>query len=218
MNIRYLLFDFDGVVIDNSEGIYNCIRYALGRLGMPAPPEPVLRTFVGPSLYESYLREIERNEANAERFVAYYRERYAPVGKYESHLYPGVSALLEELCAAGYQLAVCSGKPLPFVDDIAVKLGVRDRFELLACTRFSDKGSDKTALIGECLAHFGAEKPQALMIGDRKYDVLAARNAGVRSLGVRYGFAAPGELEAAGADAVADTPADVPLRIRELDA
>ena len=119
MKLRYLLFDFDGVVIDNSEGIYNCIRYALGNLGRPEPPEQVLRTFVGPSLYESYLREIEPNEAHAELFVEYYRERYAPVGKYESHLYPGIPALLDALSADGRRLAVCSGKPLPFVTDIA---------------------------------------------------------------------------------------------------
>ena len=217
MKLRYLLFDFDGVVIDNSEGIYNCIRYALDKLGLPEPPERVLRTFVGPSLYESYLREIEQNEARAELFVEYYRERYAPIGKYESHLYPGIPALLDALAADGRRLAVCSGKPLPFVTDIAKKLGVYDRFSHLACTRFSDKGSDKTDLIGECLAHFGAEKPEALMVGDRKYDVLAAKNAGILSLGVRYGFAAPGELEAAGADAVAETPADVLTKLRELE-
>ena len=113
------LFDYDGVIIDNSEGIYNCIRYALGKLGLPVPPESVLRSFVGPSLYESFLREIAPDPALAERFVAFYRERYAPTGKYESRLYPGIPDLLRGLRRDGCRTAVCSGKPLPFVQDIA---------------------------------------------------------------------------------------------------
>ncbi len=209
MKKNCLLFDFDGTVIDNSEGIYNCIRYALDRMGTPVPDAAVLRTFVGPSLYDSYMNKCEADPARAELFVKLYRERYAPVGKFEVRLYPGMADLLGKLHADGRRLAVCSSKPREFVTAIAKHLQIYDLFEFYGCPGFSEKDSDKTSLIAACLRHFGAEKEAALMIGDTKYDILAAQNAGVASLGVRYGFSAPGELEAAGADWIADDPAQM---------
>ena len=66
---KYLLFDFDGTIIDNSEGITACIRYALGKMGVPVPDENTLRRFIGPSLFDSYMNYCEKNEENAARFV-----------------------------------------------------------------------------------------------------------------------------------------------------
>ena len=203
--IKDLLFDFDGTVIDNSEGIYNCIRYALDKMGMPPLPEAVLRTFVGPSLFDSYMTKCEADPARAELFVKLYRERYAPTGKYEVRLYPGIRTLLQTLRDRGYRLAVCSSKPWEFVTAIAKHLEIFDLFDFYSCPRFSDTDSDKTGLIAACLAHYGDETAAALMIGDTKYDILAAKNAGVASLGVLYGFSAPGELAACGADFLAAT-------------
>ena len=215
MKKKYLLFDFDGTVIDNSEGIYNCILYALDAMGLPRPDEAVLRSFVGPSLHDSFRRHFRDDPAEADRFVSLYRERFAPTGKFEVRLYPGIPDCLRTLRADGYETAVCSSKPLPFVQDIARHLGVFDLFSFYSCPDFSDTDSDKTRLIGNCLRHFGAEKEEAVMIGDTRFDIWAAKKAGVTALGVEYGFSVPGELTAAGADLLA---ADVPALTRAIRA
>lgn len=208
-HFKLVLFDFDGTVIDNSEGIFNCIRYSLDKLGMPAPGEATLRRFVGPSLFDSFRAYCEDDEEKAERFVALYRERYAPVGITECRLYDGMGPLLRKLKAAGYRLAVCSGKPYDFVVRISRALGLDGTFDGYFCPGFAPVDSDKAGQILAAVAHFGVTKDETLMVGDRRFDIEAAKKAGVPSLGVRYGFAEPGELEEAGADVIAAEVGDI---------
>ena len=204
-HIKLVLFDFDGTVIDNSEGIFNCIRYSLQKLGLPVPEEAILRRFVGPSLFDSFRTYCEDDEAKAELFVATYRERYAPIGFTECRLYDGMDALLRRLKAEGYRVAVCSGKPYDFVVKISRLLGLYDVFDGYFCPGFAPVDSDKAGLILAAVDHFGVTKEETLMVGDRRFDIEAAKKAGVASLGVRYGFAEPDELENAGADAIVAT-------------
>lgn len=204
-----ILFDFDGTVIDNSEGIYNCINYALGKMDMPLLPEEILRRFVGPSLFDSYMENCEPVPERAELFMQLYRERYAPTGHTECRMYDGMRELLVKLNADGYRVAVCSSKPLDFVKKIARNLDMYDLFSYYSCPGFSSVTSSKSELIGLAAAYFDVPPEKVLMIGDRRFDIEAAKEAGTASLGVRYGFAEEGELERAGADFIADTVEDI---------
>lgn len=209
MTKKYLLFDFDGTVIDNSEGICNCIRYALDKMNEPVPDDKILRRFIGPSLFDSYYKYCEKNEKNAARFVDLYRERYAPVGYLEAHLYDGIKETLQKLANDGHTLAVCSSKPLEFVEKIAHALGVFDLFAFYSCPGFATHDSDKRSLIENAAAYFNADKKDILMIGDTQFDINAANEASVDSLGVLYGFSEDGELQKCGATALADSPAEI---------
>lgn len=215
--MNLILFDFDGTVIDNSEGIFNCIRYALEKMGLPAPGEETLRKFVGPSLFDSFRAYCEDDEEKAERFVSLYRERYAPVGITECRLYDGIGALLAALRAEGRRVGVCSGKPYDFVVRISRSLGLSDAFEGYFCPGFAPVDSDKAGLILAAAEHFGVAKEETLMVGDRRFDIEAAKKAGVASLGVRYGFAEPGELETAGADRIVATVAEIHPAVKEME-
>lgn len=212
--IKLVLFDFDGTVIDNSEGIFNCIRYALEKLGLPVPEEKILRRFVGPSLFDSFRAYCEDDQEKAERFVALYRERYAPVGISECRLYDGMRELLTRLKEDGYSVAVCSGKPYDFVKKIIHTLEMDELFGGCFCPGFAPVNSDKAGLILAAAEHFGVAKEQTLMVGDRRFDIEAAKKAGVASLGVRYGFAEPGELEAAGADRIVASVEEIYSAVR----
>ena len=204
-----VLFDFDGTVINGAEGIWNCINHATDKMGLPRASQAVLNSFIGPSLYDSFVTHYENDPARANLFIEYYRERYSVTGKYECVLYPGIRELLKDLKARGFRLAVCSSKPLEFVIDIASHLGIADAFDFFSCPSFQDNVSDKTALANACLAHFGAAKEDAILIGDRRFDVDAAKGAGIASMGVTFGFAPAGELEAAGADCLAADAAEI---------
>lgn len=215
MKKKYLLFDFDGTVIDNSEGICGCIRYALGKMNMPVPPQSVLERFIGPSLFDSYRKYCEDSEERAALFVKLYRERYAPTGYLETRLYDGIKETLEKLHGDGFILAVCSSKPLEFIEKIAAAFGIYGLFEFYSCPGFATHDSDKRSLIENAVSHFGADKKDVLMIGDTKFDINAANEAGVDSLGALYGFSEKGELEACGATVLASSPNDIYRVIKE---
>lgn len=208
------LFDFDGTVIDGSEGIWKCINHATDKMGLPRATQAVLDSFIGPSLYDSFVKHYENDPDRANLFIAYYRERYSVTGKYECGLYPGIRDLLRDLNNDGFRLAVCSSKPLEFVKDIAAHLGVFDAFAYYSCPSFRDNVSNKTALATACLRFFGADRTDAVLIGDRIFDIEAAKGAGIAAMGVTYGFAPPGELEEAGADLLAENAEEIGVLLR----
>ena len=210
---RLVLFDFDGVVIDNSEGIFNCIRYAAGKLGLPAPEEDTLNAFVGPPLYESFIKYMGADHETALALVDAYRERYRPLGTKEARLYPDISAVLTALKAEGRTLAVCSGKPREFVMTIARHLGVFDLFSEYYCSSFSDTHVSKAEYIARAMADYGVGKAETVMVGDTAGDIRAAKKAGVAGLGALYGFGRPGELEESGADLLAADARELYQRI-----
>jgi len=205
MNKKLLLFDFDGTIADNSDGILNCVKYSLGKLGKEVPDAETLRKFIGPSLYFSYNEFIEKNDENAHKFVEGYRERYAPIGTTEVRLYPRVKEMLTALENDGYVLAVVSGKPRSFVMKISESLGIFNLFSAYFAPELADHSSDKSHRVIEAMEHFGFDRADTLMIGDTKWDVEAAKGAGVDSLAVTYGFGTVEELRAAGETLLADS-------------
>lgn len=192
-----MLFDFDGTVVDNSEGIYNCIRYALEKKGKPALDAKTLRRFIGPSLFDSFMWHCTDDAGEAEELVALYRERYAPVGTTEVRVYEGMKEALEKIRALGVKTAVCSSKPYDFVRKISLEQGLEPLFDGFFCPGFSSHVSDKSGLALEAVSFFGVEKEESVLVGDTRFDVSAARDAGIECVGVLYGFSEDSELDEA---------------------
>lgn len=208
MKKKLILFDFDGTVADNSEGIYNCIRYALDKKGMPQPSDGQLRSFIGPSLFDSFMWHCTDNKDTAEELVTLYRERYKPIGSTEVRVYDGMKELLSRLKNEGYITAVCSSKPYEFVRKIAKEQNLEALFDGFFCPSFQSHLSDKSSLALEAIKHFGVKKEETVLIGDTKFDIAAAKKAEISSIGVLYGFATEdGELDSA--DAVAKEVKDI---------
>ncbi len=207
MKKKLILFDFDGTVADNSEGIYNCIKYALDKKGMEPLPENILRSFIGPSLFDSFMWHCTDNKETAEELVSLYRERYKPLGSTEVRIYDGMKELLGRLKNEGYITAVCSSKPYDFVRKIAKEHGLEDLFDGFFCPSFQSHISDKSSLALEAIKHFGVQKEETVLIGDTRFDIAAARGAEISSIGVLYGFSEEGEMDSA--DAVASEVRDI---------
>ena len=135
----------------------------------------------------------------AQAAVARYRERYLPVGIYECTLYPGIPELLERLRAHGFRVAVATGKPTPMACSILQRFDLERLFDCVIGCEYDGTRSTKAEVVAAALAETQTAPEAALMVGDRKYDVTGAAACGVPCLGVYYGYAEPGELEAAGA-------------------
>ena len=205
---RYLFFDLDGTLTDSKEGIIRCARYAIDKMDTPQPDEATLLKFIGPPLQDSFMTHCGYTRAQAAQALAIYRQRYVPVGQYENRPGPGLVEMCRRLREKGYVLALASSKP----EELCVS--ICDRFGFapyLSATTGSPPDGDweKADVIREAMRRLGlteTDKPAILMVGDRKFDVLGAKECGIDCAGVEFfGYAAPGELRDHGAVTVART-------------
>lgn len=203
-----ILFDLDGTLTDSKEGILNCIRYALEKLGAPVPEEEVLLNFIGPPLQDSFMRYCGFGPEKALEAIGLFRERYAPIGKFENAAAPGLPEVCARLKERGCVLALASSKPEEMCVPICQRFGYAP---FLSAIVGSPPVGDwaKADVIREAFRRLGlteADRPTVLMVGDRKFDVLGAKECGIDCVGVEFfGYAAPGELAEAGAAAVVRT-------------
>jgi phosphoglycolate phosphatase len=205
--ITTVLFDFDGTVFDTVEGITKSIQYALRKHGRDAALED-LRCFAGPPLVDKFMEVCGFTEEEAEQAVRDYRERYRPIGLYECRVFPGIKELLRDLREAGYTLGIATSKPQSMAEHLLGREGMLELFDAIAGTREGDRLT-KADVLRSVMATLGAEAENTVLIGDTKYDVAGAGRVGIPCIGVRWGYAAPGELEEAGALGIVETPEEL---------
>lgn len=220
---KVVLFDLDGTLTDSREGICKSVQHAFIKLGRPAPTLKELECFIGPPLKTSFREFYGIVGEEADRGVAFYRERYSVVGKYENMPYEGIASMLKALKDAGYTLAVASSKPEVYVEDILKHFDLYDYFHYVAGSDMEGKRGEKEDVIEEAFRRMGLDeetrKKQAVMVGDRHFDINGAKFFGIDSIGVTYGFAKDNELVEAGATYVVDTVAQLQeLLLSKLDA
>lgn len=205
---KYILFDFDGTVFDSAEGITKSVQYALGKMGIRAELDELM-CFAGPPLDEMFALRYGMSEDEAQTAVRFYRERYTPIGWEECTPFAGMHELMYRLRDRGAKIAVATSKPRRFAEQILEKYGMRDAFDLVCGSEFDGTRGQKWEVIEYALQSFGISPDETIMVGDRKYDVIGAEKCGVDCVGVRFGYAEPGELEAAGAVYVAEDADDL---------
>lgn len=195
------LFDFDGTLADTGEGICKSVAYSLEKMGRPVPERAVLDRFIGPPLHDSFVEFCGMTDDEAELAIKIYRERYVDIGLYESHLYPGIAMLLRALHERGSYVAIASAKPQFMLERLAEHFGISKYLDNIVGIGLDRHSADKRDIILKALPE-GMEPGRACMIGDRRFDIEAAKALGLAVVGADYGYSLPGELAAAGADAV----------------
>jgi phosphoglycolate phosphatase len=200
------LFDLDGTLIDSEHGIIACVKHALAKLDVPAPPQEELRGWIGPPLRHSFAPLLDHDPVRIEAALAHYHKRFHTDGWREHDIYPGIESLIERLLGAGHQLAVVTSKPQPHAAPIIAHLPFGDAFLRLYGPDPNSAHSEKASMIAAALANSGARPEDTVMIGDRRFDIEGAVANHVRGIGVLWGFGSRAELEQAGASAIAATP------------
>ena len=203
MALRYgcCLFDFDGTVADTGDGIRRSVAYSLERMGCPALPEAMLSRFIGPPLHDSYVEYCGMSDDEAETAIMRYRERYVDIGLYESRLYPGMADLLRALHEAGGYVAIASAKPQFMLERLSAYYEIDRWLDIIVGVGLDRHSADKRDLILRAMPK-DMDTGKACMVGDRRFDIEAACALGLGAVGAGYGFALPGELARAGAEAV----------------
>lgn len=195
-----ILFDLDGTLTDPGEGITNSVAYALKKNGITPPPREALYPFIGPPLNESFMKYFGFSEADSFRCVDDYREYYRDRGIFENRLYEGIPELLKSLKSAGRTVLLATSKPTVFAAQILEHFGIADCFAGVYGSELDGSRTHKADVIAYALQKSGIDDvSHAVMVGDRFHDVVGAKQNGISTIGVLYGYGSQEELENAGA-------------------
>lgn len=202
-----IFLDLDGTLTDPKPGITRSIIHALENLGRPAPSEDALGWAIGPPLRESLASLV--GEADADRALALYRERFAETGLFENRVYDGVPEMLEALRSAGWRLFLATSKPWIYAERIIDHFGLSPMLDGGFGSELDGTRADKSALLAHALAETGARARGSVMLGDRRHDVQGAAANGLPAIGALWGYGGRDELAKAGADCLAEGPSQV---------
>lgn len=206
-----ILFDLDGTLTDPQLGITSCVQHALEAIGQPEPDNNKLIPFIGPPLKEMFMSYCNVDETTGEFLVAKYRERFSTVGMFENEIYEGIKDLLTSLKQAGKKIALATSKPQVFSEKILEHFDIKDLFDVIVGSELNGKRTNKADVIKEVIEQFGEEfdVSRAVMVGDRKYDVIGAREYDIKTIGVTYGYGGIDELTKACADYVVESVSEL---------
>jgi phosphoglycolate phosphatase len=210
--MKLAVFDCDGTLVDGQASICQAMELAFAGAGLEAPPRNEVRRAVGLSLPQAIARLVpEIDAATRDVLVSRYKDAFRAArsgGTLSQTMFPGLLDVLDGLRAAGWTLAVATGMSDRGLSHCLAANGIAKHFVSL---QTADRHPSKPhpAMLETALFEAGALTAEAVMIGDTAYDMLMARDAGVRAIGVDWGYHEPAELTAAGAEYVAPTPADL---------
>ena len=206
---RHIFFDLDGTLTDSAPGIIKAVTYSLEQLGIPLPPAQVMHKFVGPPLLWSYDHWCGMDLEKSWEAVWKFREYYNVTGVYENSVYDGVPEMLDTLRAAGCKLVLATSKPEETAHLVLDHFRLKDRFTLVAGSREKEGILEKDTVIADAIKRLGiTDRTGIVMVGDRSNDIEGGKVNGLKTLGVLYGYGGREELTAAGADLLAETPAE----------
>lgn len=210
---QQLFFDLDGTLNDSAPGICRCMQFALEQLGEAVPDEESLRWVVGPPIGDNFRKILNTDDMELiERGISLFRERYLPIGKFEASVYDGVHDMLQDLHIYKGSMRVLTSKLEDFAIQVVEHFDLAPHFNGVHGSQ-ADKqhhsSDSKGARLSVLLNEHQLDPSSCVMVGDREYDVQAAKENGVFSIGVTYGYGSRTELEQAGADLIVESPAAV---------
>jgi len=208
---RTILFDLDGTLTDSSEGMVRSVLYALNTVGRTENDVRSLRRYIGPPLRQAFKEFAGLTEEEADRAAAAYREYYAREGMYIASVYPMVPEMLYALKRAGMTLGVVTSKETAQAVRTLQQLRLAQCFDVIIGCRPEETNVSRGALIEEALTVLGKQytRGEVVYVGDRFYDMEAAKGAGIAAAGAAYGYGSAGELAHSGADCIAQNAAEL---------
>jgi phosphoglycolate phosphatase len=207
---KHILLDLDGTLTDSRPGIFTSYRAALRSLGIEPDPDFDLTVAVGPAMPDAMgLVLAHYGDTRLEEAITAYRAHYAEVGLYENSVYDGIGDLLTSLTGAGRSLYLATSKRRHFAVQILEHFGLSGHFRAIYGSVPGGTLDHKPEMLAHILAEQGIAAADAVMIGDRRFDIEGARANGVREIGVLWGYGSRAELEQAGARTLVATPVEL---------
>lgn len=207
---QYIMFDLDGTLAESGKGVISSVHYSLEKLGVEPLPEEEMLKFIGPPLLYSYMNFMGMDEETANRAIDFYRKHYEKEGHYLSPLYEGVREILEELKERGKNLLVVTSKPMNMARKIIHNNGLDELFQDIVGPLPEEKTVEKDEMIRRAFKRNKITSgKQAVMIGDRQYDIWAAKKNQMDCIAVLFGYGSLEEFEREGATYIVKQPKDI---------
>ena len=182
-----IVFDWDGTLMDSEARIVDCMKQAIGDLGLPARTDNELKNIIGLGLKEALMTLYpEGNERIYNSLVARYREHFLYTNQTPSELFQGVKEMLLALAERGHYLAVATGKGRQGLNKAMQGTGLETIFHVTRCAD-ETRSKPHPQMMEEIMTYVGIEPRSTLMVGDTEYDLHMAQNARANSLAVSYG-------------------------------
>ena len=205
-----VIFDLDGTLADTLRDIADAVNFALSALGLPNHPVPQFAAWIGDGLAKLCLRAmVGKLIEHSDEVAALAGEHYRAHQMDHTVLYPGVPELLDALVPLGLPLGVLSNKPHEFTVQMVDALCARWRFRVVEGCRDDALRKPDPRVARELCSKLGADPSRTVFVGDTAVDIETARNAGMISVGVTWGFRGRAELRDAGANHIIDKPAEL---------
>ena len=207
MKYKNIFFDLDGTLTDSGPGIRNAVKHALLKYGIEENDKNNLNRFIGPPLYDSFMRYYGISEADARLGEGYFREYYSDKGIFENSVYDGIPECLSALKSAGLSLYIATSKPDFMAKRVLSHFALDGFFESIGGARIEEGICAKKDVIAGLFAENPALSPEnTVMVGDREHDVLGALAFGMESIGVLWGYGSENEFRSCGANFIVETP------------
>ena len=217
MKYDVVLWDFDGTLVDTSEGIFESLRIAFTRMGQPVPEVPMLRKFIGPPMQYSFQTFLDFTLEQAEEGVLRFREDYETRGIYNARVYDGIKELNMQLRSEGVRIGVATLKPEQMAKLLLAHFGLDALVDVCVGTG-GDESSDitKAGIILEAMQRLGCrDKSRSVLIGDTIYDAVGAKESGIDFVAAAYGFGIDEERDRPNSIGIAHDAEEISRILRE---
>lgn len=205
-----ILFDLDGTLTDPGIGITNSVAYALNKFGISVSDKTELYKFIGPPLKDSFMKYYGFDQNKALLAVDYYREYFSEKGIFENKIYDGVQEVLSNIKNSGRKIALATSKPELFAKQILDYFNLTEYFDFVGGATMDSSRNTKGDVINYTLQNLKIKDlSTVVMVGDREHDIIGAKQAGIDSIGVLFGYGDRKELENAGAVYIAKTVKEI---------
>ena len=185
--IKAVLFDLDGTLLDTSPGVLSSVKYTIEKMGFQSHSEDALEEFIGPPIRKKMAEVYGISDELAGTAMECFRQNYGREDLYKAEAYPGLTELLDELRQKGYLLGVATYKREDQAQSLLEKKGLARFFDVIHGSDVDGKLT-KADVVNLCIRDLAVPPQETVMIGDSLNDAVGAKEAGLKFIGVLYGF------------------------------